>query len=439
MTFASVPLRRVVRFVRNGLVIDQSAGSGGLPITRIETISEGFVDPQRVGYADLTSPPPGDYLLQAGDILYSHINSYDRVGKVAQYRGTPPKLIHGMNLLNVRPDEDRISSRYLFYALSSESVAAATRPLVNKAVNQASISGSAVMSVTVPLPPLDVQRRIVDFLEDQVAFLDRAVGMRSDQLALAEDRIRAVTTEEVSGLGVRSSTEATGSEWFPRLPPNWDIVSLGRLCSGVSDGPHFSPDYVDREDGYLFLSARNVKIDRWSLDDAKYISADDYAEFSKRVKPMIGDVLYTKGGTTGVARVVDLEERFQVWVHVAVLKIRGNLAMPEFIACALNSAPCYAQSQLFTRGATNNDLGLTRMVRIRLPLPPMKDQAVIVDRVAAATQFSAEFRHRVALQMRLLDDRKKSLITAAVTGEFDVSTASSRAAEVALSGIGGGL
>ena len=119
----------------------------------------------------------------------------------------------------------------------------------------------------------------------------------------------------------------------------------------------------------MFLSARNIKVDGWSLDDAKYISEDDYVDFSKRIIPEVGDILYTKGGTTGIARVVDLDEKFQVWVHVAVLKIKREISNPQFVAYSLNSAGCYEQAQLFTRGATNNDLGLTRLIKIWFALP----------------------------------------------------------------------
>ena len=144
----------------------------------------------------------------------------------------------------------------------------------------------------------------------------------------------------------------------------------------------------------MFISARNIKADRWSLDDAKFVSPEDFAEFSKRVVPEVGDVLYTKGGTTGIARVVDLDFPFQVWVHVAVLKVHTELVDPYYVAYALNSKPCYEQSQLLTRGATNNDLGLTRMVNIELPLPPLDAQhravAALDERAAKIDTLIAE-------------------------------------------------
>lgn len=161
-------------------------------------------------------------------------------------------------------------------------------------------------------------------------------------------------------------------------PLGWEWVRLGMVCYQVSDGPHFSPQYVSSAAGVPFLSARNVKVNRFDLSDVKYVSAIDHQTFSKRVKPELGDVLYTKGGTTGVARVNDLAFEFSVWVHVAVLKVAKEFIFPEYLALALNSPFCYEQSQHYTQGTSNFDLGLTRMIKILFPLPPYVEQQRIV-------------------------------------------------------------
>ena len=170
----------------------------------------------------------------------------------------------------------------------------------------------------------------------------------------------------------------------------------------------------------MFLSARNVRVDGWSLSDAKFVSEADYREFCKRVIPEVGDILYTKGGTTGIARVVDLDFRFQVWVHVAVLKINKDAVLPHYVAYALNSIGCYEQSQLYTRGATNQDLGLTRMIRILLALPPIEEQAEIVSFLDGATAKIDLLRAQGLRTVELLRERRSALIAAAVTGQIDV-------------------
>lgn len=162
------------------------------------------------------------------------------------------------------------------------------------------------------------------------------------------------------------------------LPPGWSWAQLGDLCFQVSDGPHHSPAYVSRDVGVPFLSTRNIRLDGFDLDRMKFISKEDHERFCARVRPERGDILYTKGGTTGIARVNDLDFEFSVWVHVAVLRIARDMLDAHYLALALNSPFCYAQSQAYTQGISNFDLGLTRMIKILIPIPPLNEQRRIV-------------------------------------------------------------
>ncbi|CAM5791633.1 restriction endonuclease subunit S [Rhizobacter fulvus] len=273
-----------------------------------------------------------------------------------------------------------------------------------------------------PCPSPSEQATIAAFLDRETGKIDALIAEQEKLIALLAEKRQATISHAVTrGLNPDALMKDSGVTWLGELPAHWERVQLGRLCTQVSDGPHFSPSYV--EDGVMFISARNVRTDGWSLEDAKYVSEDDYKEFCRRVIPEIGDVLYTKGGTTGIARVVDIKERFQVWVHVAVLKLNRAVTLPHYVAHALNSLGCYEQSQLYTRGATNQDLGLTRMVKIFLGLPPIEEQADIVNyldsEIAKLDKLSAEAERVVAL----LKERRSALIAAAVTGQIDVRQA----------------
>ena len=113
-------------------------------------------------------------------------------------------------------------------------------------------------------------------------------------------------------------------EDLPELPEGWCWANLGQLTWSVKDGPHYSPKYVS--EGIPFITGGNVRPSGVDFVNAKRITPELYNELSKRCKPEKGDILYTKGGTTGIARVNTYDNEFTVWVHVAVLKLCGLLS-----------------------------------------------------------------------------------------------------------------
>ena len=120
----------VVSRMANGAVYTPT-NAFGLPISRIETISDGTIDFKRIGYA-VPSSDLEKYRLEKGDILFSHINSIDHIGKVAYYTDDRA-LYHGMNLLLLRTSSD-INSRYLYLWLTSEPARRIARTMAKQAV-----------------------------------------------------------------------------------------------------------------------------------------------------------------------------------------------------------------------------------------------------------------------------------------------------------------
>jgi len=154
------------------------------------------------------------------------------------------------------------------------------------------------------------------------------------------------------------------------------VVSLGDVCTKITDGPHVSPRYTDS--GIPFISVRNISERGLDFNTAKYVSQEDHAVYSLKAPVERGDVLYTKGGTTGVARRVDTNRPFSIWVHVALLKIKRDSVDGGFVEHMLNAPASKEQAEQYTRGSSNRDLGLTRMCKIVFPLPALPEQRRIV-------------------------------------------------------------
>lgn len=275
-------------------------------------------------------------------------------------------------------------------------------------------------AIKVRLPSTEEQRTIADFLDAETARIDALIAKKRRLTELLDERRVATLTSYVSGTEAAARC-ASASDWFPSLPSGWRVSTIGAVTRAIMDGPHVSPTYLEPGDGGVpFISVRNISVEGWDLDSAKYISRSDYEAFSRRIKPERGDVLLTKGGSTGIAREVDLDFDFHVWVHVAIIKVLRSVILPAFLVAVLNSRPGYEQSQLGTRGATNQDLALGRISKIQIPLPPLSEQQRIVDSIAASARPVANAKASLEAQINLLVEHRQALITAAVTGELAV-------------------
>ena len=106
-------LSEVLVLIRNGLTNTQNKENEGYPVTRIETISVEKINPEKFGYIkNIEKAKIDEFKLKEGDILFSHINSVEHIGKTAIYENTPELLIQGMNLLLLRTDKDKIEPKY---------------------------------------------------------------------------------------------------------------------------------------------------------------------------------------------------------------------------------------------------------------------------------------------------------------------------------------
>lgn len=200
------------QFIRNGMNIKQDKFSGGLPITRIETISEASVDPRKVGFAGLDENRCKSWLLEEGDVLFSHINSVEHVGKCAVYEGNPKKLVHGMNLLCLRCNQEKLVPDFAKYLIRSKSFRIKLSAYINKAVNQASVSIGHLRTILVEVPAVSEQRNIA-------AILDKADNLRrkrQEAIQLADDFLRAVFLD-MFGDPVTN-------------PKGWPTESIEELC-----------------------------------------------------------------------------------------------------------------------------------------------------------------------------------------------------------------
>ena len=280
-------LEHLVIRISNGVNVTQHEEKIGLPITRIETIWNGKIDLNRVKYIKEDNEELRlKYGLRHGDILFSHINSDSHLGKTAIFQSQVKCLIHGINLLLIRPSAE-ISSKYLNYQIQflrqkGEFVAVAQR-----AVNQSSINQRKLKAFELVLPPLNEQHRIVAKIEELFSELDK--GVESLKTARAQLNVyrQAVLKHAFEGKLTEQWREMHSA-------PPWTQTTLGSQLSFLTSGSRGWAKFY-AEHGDKFIRAQNLKHDRLDLADVAFVDLPDKSE-GMRTCVQIGDLLITITG-----------------------------------------------------------------------------------------------------------------------------------------------
>jgi type I restriction enzyme S subunit len=375
----AVELGALFLFIRNGMNVRQDKSGRGLAITRIETISDATVDGSRVGYADLQESDCHEWLLQPGDILFSHINSVEHIGKCAVYRGSPAKLVHGMNLLCMRCDQKRLLPEFAKYLIRSSAFRADLSRFIKKAVNQASVSIGDLRTVRVVVPPVAQQRRIAEVL-------DRADTLRAKRRAAFAHLDTLIRSIFLDLFG--SETETDTANGRVRLESITSLITKGTTPTSI--GLHFA----DR--GVPFVRVQNLMsgVVNWE-EDVLFISPETHRALS-RSQIRAGDLLVSIAGTIGrVAIVTPGAPELNCNQAVAIVRPTAD-AIPEYLVHWLQGKSAQRQMLGAQVTGTISNLSLTQLRDIKLSVPPVSLQLEFARRAAAIEKTKAGHRASLA-------------------------------------------
>ena len=149
--------------------------------------------------------------------------------------------------------------------------------------------------------------------------------------------------------------------------------TLQDVCEPIRDGTHQTPEYTDdTENGYKFLSSKDVTSGKIDWNHLKYIPEYLHQELYARIAPRRGDILLAKNGTTGIAAIVDRDEVFDIYVSLALLR---PLSMDStYLWAAINSTETKRQFDGSLKGIGVPNLHLSEIRKARILNPPMNEQ-----------------------------------------------------------------
>lgn len=217
------------------------------------------------------------------------------------------------------------------------------------------LSPKEVPNVTFPICTLHEQQLLVSKIEEVMLKIENARNLNMESAEKAENILNVVSGELYDTLSIRGK-----------------MVKLAEISERITDGTHQTPMYLP--EGVPFLSVKDITSGRISFSNVRYISEEEHRELTKKCKPERGDILLTKVGTTGYAKVVDVDREFSIFVSLCLIKLKKDIVLPKYVEHMLNSSSIRKLSAEYTRGVGNKNLVLKFIEEFPIPSVTLQTQ-----------------------------------------------------------------
>jgi type I restriction enzyme S subunit len=269
------------------------------------------------------------------------------------------------------------------------------------------------------VPPLSEQQKIANFLDHETVKIDTLIEKQQQLIKLLKEKRQAVISYAVTkGLNPNATMRDSGVEWLGEVPEHWEISKVKYLAELT---PKKTEVETLKDRTCSFIPMEKLKKDLLILDETRQISQvfDGYTYFKDE------DLLIAKvtpcfeNKNMVVAR--GLHNGFG-FGSSEIYVLRPNLeSLNDFLYYRL-------QENVFMEMATAAMTGAGGLKRVpsdflnnaQLALPPVKERLEIVGYIREYVSRFDNLMTNSECVIKLMQERRTALISAAVTGKIDV-------------------
>lgn len=350
------------------------------------------------------------FRIARGDTLITKDSeTADDIGIPAYVEHEAPDLICGYHLAIVRPAPDAIDPRFLYWVMASAPTLRQWSVLA-AGVTRVGIRSGDLPKAQLPLPPVQEQRAIADFLDRETAQIDTLIAKQEQLIERLRERRRAVSEAAVADV---ASTGTRLKHFVRSVAQGWSPQCLGWPADGIETWAVLKAGAAN---GGVFRSSEN-----------KELPPEEEPRPDITVKA--GQLIVSRANTrelVGSAAVPELDyPRLMLCDKLYAFDIDPDRAESRFVALVLGSRRWRDLIEMEATGASQSMVNVSQsdIVNLQMSLPALDDQRAILSRHTAETARIDAVTSKAEQFIALAKERRSALITAAVTGQIDVRAA----------------
>ncbi len=427
--WVSAKLEEATSYVQRGKSPKYDVKSD-LPVVNQKCIRWSGVDTTHLKYVHESQWPSWgeERFLQAGDILWNSTGT-GTIGRAAKFEGLPSyeRVVADSHVTILRANK-AITPSFLHSYIRSNSVQHKIVDMQSGSTNQVELSKAEILNLTIPLPPVREQHRIVEKVDRLQSRFTRAQDELDPIPRLIERYKQAVLTKAFRGdltgdwrsirkdrCGSFVEVKASCSTDTRHLPSSWSVRRLGdlfRVCIGATPGRR-NDDYWNGT--ISWVSSGEVSFCRIK-DTREKITEKGLQNSSTQIHP-VGTVLLAmigQGKTRGQAAILDVPACNNQ--NSAAIIVPETDYPPEYVYYYLMMM--YRETRMAGVGSGQSALNKARVKSIEMPTPPPEEAQAVVSAIEKAFSWIENITSDLALSSKLVAKLDQAILTKAFRGEL---------------------
>lgn len=363
----------------------------------------------------------GSRLLKKGDLLIEKSGGGDKtlVGCVVlfdkEYEAVTSNFVAKMS------PRESYDSHFLTYVFSQLYAGKVNYPSIKQTTGIQNLDADAYLMEKFCFPPMHEQRNISCFLDYETAKIDNLIEKQQQLIELLKEKRQAVISHAVTkGLNPNVPMKDSGVDWLGEVPAHWELIPLKYLCNFSGGGTPTKDNLSYWKGGTVpWVSPKDMK-SFWISETQDYVTPKAVSESSTNY--------VEEGSLLMVVRSGILQRNIPVAINIIKVTMNQDMKALKFnermkvhyAAYFINGNVNSLLLEWTKEGATVESIEHEYLANSLIPVPPIEEQYSIIKSISQQMKRFESLEEKAIIGIRLLQERRTALISAAVTGKIDV-------------------
>lgn len=322
------------------------------------------------------------YTVRKGDLL---ICEGGEIGRAAIW--DKDYSIQYQNALHRVRFTDGVAPRFCLYFFMHLKKSGILDGRYGKGVTIKHLVKSSLMSIPIPVAPIENQLSIVAELDK----INELISLKKAQLSDL-DSLAQIIFYDMFGDPIENEK-------------GWEVKKLEDVCETITDGDHMPPPKSENGIPFITISDINKETREIDFNNTFYVPQDYYDGLKEERKAQVNDLLYTVTGSYGIPVVVKSSMPFCFQRHIALIRPIQEKLLTIFLCWWVLCPSVKGEADRVATGIAQKTVGLNSIRQFSIILPPLPLQQEFAKRIELIEQQKAQISSTIKDLETLLASR----------------------------------